>query len=307
MSQYLHQNGIPEPPSVGALIIAWNRRDDVLDCIGSLKRSGYPKLWIYVVDNASSDGTSEAIEKQFPDAVIIRSETNLGFAGGNNLGLKSILADGLDAVFLLNDDAVVSGDAVGTLVNGGYHDDSVGVLAPKILLYSDPEIVWSSGGDVDPHTGVTYQRNFGKKDNKADTVSEIDYSVGCAMLIKSEVIRQVGMIDERYFTYYEETDWCRRIRNAGYRILYIPESRVLHKVPLVVNNRNNAAYYYTRNRLLYLNTTGVSSVKIARVTSSLIKTAISHSIKGRAEEGKLMLKGVIHYYKGQFGRLGGRA
>lgn len=308
MVQPPDDNWKADTPSVGALIIAWNRRDDVIDCIESLVNSGYPRLAIYVVDNASTDGTSELVASRYPQVIIMRSETNLGFAGGNNLGMQRIIDDGMDAVFLLNDDAVVEGNAIGILTANGYSDKSVGILSPKILLHSDPEVIWSSGGNVDPRSGITEQRQYGQKDDLADNrVTEIDYAVGCAMLVKSEVIKQVGMLDERYFTYYEETDWCRRIRNAGYKILYIPESRVRHKVPLIVKNRNNAAYYYTRNRLLYLNSAGAPDIRIIWIAiSDLLKTAASYSIKGRLNEGKLVLKGVIDYYTKRFGRMGDR-
>lgn len=309
MTQQSDNNPITNPPSVSVLIVAWNRRNDVLDCIESLVGSGYPRLAVYVVDNASSDGTSEIAAEKYPQVIIIRSETNLGYAGGNNLGMQRIIDDRLDAVFLLNDDAVLEGDTIGTLIANGYADESIGVLSPKILLHSDPGIIWSSGGNVDPVSGITSQRQYGQKDDPSDSeITEVDYAVGCAMLIKSEVIRKVGMLDERYFTYYEETDWCRRIRNAGYRILYVPQSRVMHKVPLVIKNRNNAAYYYTRNRLLYLNSAGAPPGRIAWIAiSDFLRTAAAYSIKGRLHEGKLVLKGVIDYYTRRFGRLGGGA
>lgn len=292
-----------DTPSVGALVVTWNRRDDVLECLASLARNTYPRLRTYVVDNASSDGTSDAIRREFPDAVLIRSETNLGFSGGNNLGMERMLRDGTDSVFLLNDDAVIAEDGVSQLIEGGYGDTSIGVLASKIYLHSEPDVLWSTGGIMDPRTAVTTQRNYQEKDiGQADSPNEIDYAVGCAMLVKSEVVKRVGALDTRYFMYYEETDWCHRIRGAGYRILYVPGSRVWHKV--APNGRGESAYYYARNRLLYLRQCGASPAWVGWIAmSDIVRSAVVHAARGRGVHSRLILRGVKDFYSGVFGKL----
>lgn len=287
---------------VGALVVTWNRRDDALDCLGSLFRSSYPDLTVYVVDNASEDDTRDAIACTYPQVRLIRSDQNLGFAGGNNLGMRAIMADGLDAIFLVNDDVVVSPDAVSVLVKP-LSDPHVGVTAPKVLVHSAPDVIWSAGGTIHPSSGVATQRFYGELDSgQADEIADVDYAVGCAMLVRSDVIRKVGSLDTSYFMYYEEADWCRRIRAAGYRILCVPQSRVWHKVSIGDNGRNNAAYYCSRNRLLFLRTAGATPGRIAWITfSDILRSAVVHAAKGRVHESRLLVKAVLDYYRNRLG------
>lgn len=295
----------PDRPSVGVLIVTLNRKDDLLECIGSVFATGYPRMIVYVVDNASTDGTLEAVKAKFPDVRMIRSEENLGFAGGNNLGLSWVIEDGMDAVFLVNDDVVISKDSIEMLVRSTFSKPDVGITAPKVVLHSDPSIIWSAGGLIDPDSGIATQRFYGEVDlQQADDVTEIDYAVGCAMLVKTAAICHVGLLDSRFFTYYEEADWCRRIREIGYRILYVPKSKVSHKVTLQSNGRNQASYYYARNRLLYLQCAGLSKIKIAGIAIlDLLRSATVHAAKGRRHQSRLIAKGVADYYTNTFGKL----
>lgn len=301
----VYETGIRESPLVGALVVTWNRKDDVLECIDSLMKSDYPRLVVYVVDNASTDGSLRAVKREFPSVRIIHSDENLGFAGGNNLGLLAMLDDGMDAAFLVNDDAVVDKDTLTNLVAGGYEDSTIGVLAPKVLIHAEPRVIWSAGGRVDPDTGVSVQRHYGEDDEgQADEPSEIDYAVGCAMLVKADVIRQVGVMDPRYFMYYEETDWCRRIRAAGYKILYVPGSQIRHKVTRNGGGCNRAAYYCSRNRLLYLDSAGMSQSKITWLAmTDILRSAAVHAVKGRTDESRLMVRAIADYYSKNFGKL----
>lgn len=290
---------------IGVLIVTWNRKADLLDCVRSVLRSDYPDFSVYVVDNASSDGTSDAVASQFPQVSLIRSEENLGFAAGNNLGLKRMLHDGVDAAFLLNDDAVIAEDTLSSMLDSDFRRPDVGVAAPKILLHSDPGTVWSAGGLVDPRTGIAVQRFYGEPDDgRADQPAEIEYAVGCAMLIKADVVREAGMLDPDYYMYYEEADWCRRIRACGYRILYVPRSRVRHKVELDRSVSDHAVYYYARNRLLYLSRSGAGPSRIAWVTvAGVLRSALGHAAHGRIRESRLMVRGIADYYAKRLGRL----
>ena len=291
----------PNRPMIGALIVTWNRRQDVLECIESVKQSSYPRLAVYVVDNASPDESYEAIAARHPDVNLTRSEDNLGFAGGNNLGLSRVLEDGVDAVLLLNDDLVVGKEAVERLVERS-EDPEVGALAPKVFVHSDPGRIWAAGGMIDSRGGAV-QRHCGELDlGQADEPAEIDYAVGCAMLVKTEVVRQVGPMDPRYYMYYEESDWCRRMRLAGYRIFYVPESHVWHKVSMNGHIRNHAPYYFARNRLLYLREGGTHPLAVARIAADMIRSAAAHAAKGRREEGGLMVRAVADYYLKNFGK-----
>lgn len=299
-------NTVRRQQRVGALVVNWNRKQETLECISSLFGSTYPALVVYVVDNGSTDGSAEAIAERYPIVRRIRSEENLGFAQGNNLGLAAMMADEIDLAFLVNNDVIVSHDALEWLVAGmrGYPD--AGVFSPKVLLYSKPDVIWSAGGMLDPETGVAKQRHYGEKDvGQVETPCEVDYAVGCAMLVKMEAIRRAGLMDARYFMYYEEAEWCRRIHQAGYKIIYAPLSEVWHKVELDDESRNDSPYYFSRNRLLFLDTGGAPRKKIARVAvTDLLRTAVVHAAKGRLRRSRLMVRGLLDFYSGRFGRLG---
>lgn len=291
-------------PRIAALVVTWNRRDDVIECVESLQQVDSDFLQIYVVDNASEDGTSVALKNAFPSIHLLRSEKNLGFGGGNNLGLTRILNDGADAVFLVNDDVVVAPDALGIMVSA-FNDQSIAVVGPKILVYGTDDLIWAAGAKVDENTGIAIQRHYAETDyGQADQPMDVDYAVGCAMLVRTAIIRQIGKFDIRYYMYYEEAEWCRRIRRSGYRVVYLPDARVWHKVRTREKSRNNAPYYFSRNRLLYLKSCGLSEIKIACLAASdILQSALAHAVKGRTHESHLMIKGVLDYYAGNFGRL----
>lgn len=291
-------------PLIGVLVVTWNRKDDLLDCLRSVAASDYHDLAVYVVDNASEDGTAPAVLREFPDVRLIRSEENLGFAGGNNLGLDQMISDGVDAAFLLNDDAVVAEDTLIRLVEG-FHDPSIGVLGPRILFHSEPDTIWAAGGMVDARTGIAVQRFYGELDTgQADDAVDVDYAVGCAMLVKTDAIRHVGLLNTDYYMYYEEADWCRRVRDAGYRVRYIPGSRVLHKVGRARDTRPHTVYYCARNRLLYLRRSGARPARVARAATGIARSVLGHAVHGRTDECRMMMRAVADYYSGRFGRLG---
>ena len=291
---------------VGGLVVNWNRKQDTLECIDSLLGSTYPALAVYVVDNGSNDGSADAIAERYPAVRLIRSAQNVGFAEGNNLGLTAMMADEMDLAFLVNNDVVVAHDAVDWLVVAARGYSDAGVLSPKVLLHSEPDVIWSAGGTIDPETGIAYQRQYGEKDTgQPRTASEVDYAVGCAMLVRMEAIARAGLMDSRYFMYYEEADWCRRIRSVGYSIIYMPLSRVWHKVELGDESRNDAPYYFSRNRLLYLHTGGAPRRRIARVAVlDLLRSAVANAARGRIRKSRLMVRGLLDFYAGRFGRLG---
>ena len=295
-----------DTPRIGALVVAYNRREDTLDCVRSLIRDSLEERSVYVVDNASTDGSPEALAESFPKVNLIRSEENLGFAGGNNIGLAQMIEDGLDAAFLINNDAVVEPGTLRRLAEAAFSEPETGVTTPKILLHSDPGVIWAAGGNIDPENGVAVQRCYGEDDQgQADKPADLDYAIWCAMLIKTSAILKVGGMDPSYFMYYEEAEWCRRIREAGFRIVYVPGARVLHKVGLVENGRNDMPYYMSRNRLIYLRSGGMNASGVAWIAvSEILRSAAGHAAHGRTREGRLMVRAVFDYFAGNDGRMG---
>jgi GT2 family glycosyltransferase len=220
---------MPGSGLVSVVIPAWNQREHTLECTLSVLSGTYSPLRVVVVDNGSQDDTAACLSAKFPRVAIIRSPINLGFAGACNIGIRQCLHEGADHILLLNNDTVVASDAVVELLKSAR--PGVGIVAPKILYRDAPEIIWSMGGRRNGITLEVADAARGKRDLQ-EWPPEIDQDqvAGCAMLLSRAVIERVGLLDERFFLYYEDADYCVRVKRAGFRILVCPRAIVWHKV-----------------------------------------------------------------------------
>jgi len=238
--------GVPvQFPLVCAVVLGWKRQADTLECVHSLAQSDYPNLRVVLVDNASRDGTPQRVQACYPAVHLIVNSDNLGFAAGNNVGIEYALRQGAEYVFLLNNDSVVAADAVTALVKVGQTDPRIGVLTPRIYFYHHREKIWSAGARKAKLVPGLARIGFGKHDGpEYGELREVDYTTGCAILVKSEVFRQVGLFDPAYFMYFEDCDLSLRVRHCGYRIVYAPTAIVWHKDPLTTANRPAEKWYH---------------------------------------------------------------
>jgi len=230
-------------PLVSVIIPNWNRKKMLRECLKSIKKQKYPNFEIIVVDNASTDGSPEMVEREFPDIRVIRNEKNLGFAGGCNTGIKSAKGK---LIAILNNDTVVDASWLTELVNLILQSPEIGVVGSIILHYKPNEIVWSAGGRIDAITGVDWRIAFGKRSDEVDSVIDADYICGCALLIKKEVIEKIGLLSEDYFMYLEDVEWSLCARRIGYKCKVSSSSIVWHKVPFKKDTRLTAHSFYTR-------------------------------------------------------------
>lgn len=291
------------------VVLCYNGIELTLACIESLQRLSYASFDILVVDNASQDGTPAAVRAQFPDVEVIETGANLGFAAGNNVGLRYALDHGYDYALLLNNDTEVAPDLLAVLVAVAEADPAVGVLGPTICYFDHPGLIWSAGGVIDWRRGAASMRGTGERDaGQYRDVADVDFVTGCALLCRRAALEQAGLLDERFFMYYEETEWCVRVARSGLRIVHVPAARVLHKIPLNARfDQEYLAYYMTRNRLLFLAATR------ARVTTWLhvliaqdLRTYLSLCLrpKWRERAGRVgMRRGWVDFWSGRFGRL----
>lgn len=226
------ENRSPVKPSVAIIILTWNGKELTLDCLDSLSRLTYENAAVYVVDNASTDGTAEAVRERFGDAVtILRNDSNLGFSRGNNAGMKAALEDGHDLILLLNNDTVVDPECVSRLVDALERSPASGIVGPKIYYYTPPDRIWFAGGEVFLWRGVARHTGIRAKDTgQYDSEREVDYITGCALMVRRTVIERIGMLDHSYRAYFEDTDFCMRARRAGFAIRYVPGAVVWHKI-----------------------------------------------------------------------------
>ncbi len=220
------------PPSVVVVVLTWNGRDLTLDCLRSLEAVTTPNVRTMVVDNASSDGTVEAIRARYGARVdVVANASNLGYAGGNNVGIKKALDDGARFVLLLNNDTTVAPTFVDELVRAARESDAVGIAAPKIYYAQPPNRIWYAGGVISLWKGTARHIGIREVDRgQHDRARDVDYASGCALLARREVFERVGFLDEGYRAYFEDADLCVRAARAGYRIRYVPAAQVWHRI-----------------------------------------------------------------------------
>lgn len=246
-------NNIGARPSVAVVILNWNNPGDTLACLQSIAALDYPLLKTIVVDNGSSDNSVERIRSAYPDVQVVETGANLGYAGGNNVGIHHALAAGAEAVCILNNDVTVEPDFLGTLMAALQREAGVGVVTPLVAQQTNGvSSVWALGAAVDWHTALVTRCHAGESADSRRSAPPFAVAIapGAAMLVKREVFERVGLLDESYFLYFEETDWCLKVHQAGYRILAVPGSLVWHKVSATLGTTSPVIdYYMLRNHL----------------------------------------------------------
>lgn len=219
------------PPSVAAIVLNYNGREVTLQALASLGTVDYPSFEVVVVDNGSTDGSYEAIAAAFPGVVQVRTEENLGPAGGANLGIRHALDRGHDYLLILNNDIEVAPDMVTEMVRVAESDPSIGLVGPKSYYHADPNRIWAAGGRISFREAATKERGTGELDRgQYDRDEETGYVNGCAQLVKRAVFEEVGLWDPLYHLCFEDADFCLRARRRGWRSAYAHRARLWHMV-----------------------------------------------------------------------------
>lgn len=236
---------------VYVVLVNYNGFDITLECIKSLKNINYKNYKIVIVDNASKDDSYEKLYKikDKYEFILLKAENNKGFSGGNNIGIKYSIDNGADYVLLLNNDTEVDENFLKYLVE--YADDKI-VTISKIYYYNEPNKLWYDGGYIQKGTGVTVHCNIDKYDENADdkNVRYCTFATGCCLLIHRNILNSIGYLDEDFFMYSEDVDFSLRILEAGYKIKYVPQAKIWHKVSVSSGGgeSNLSVYYTSRNR-----------------------------------------------------------
>jgi len=243
-------------PSVYIIIINWNGLKDTLECLDSLGKISYPNYKIVVIDNGSKKNQADKIKSRFPNIELIKNKKNRGFVIANNQGIKKALNNNANYVLLLNNDTIAKSNFLDYLIDYAEKNKEAGILNPKIL-YPNSNKIWSLGGKISYSTGFSIYIGKGKNSNKWNEVIEPDFASGCALLIKREVIKKIGLLDPIYFAYYEDNDFSFRAKRASYKIKVIPESIIWHKKSASAGQQGSnrltptQAYYFSRNALIF--------------------------------------------------------
>lgn len=258
-------------PRVAIIIVCYNGVADTIDCLQSLRGLTYPNYFTVVVDNASSDNTAQVVATQFPEVHLVVSPHNTGFTGGNQTGVHEALQHEpeTDFLFLLNPDTLVAPDLLDQLVETWQTQPQLGALGPVMFLADEPEVVWSGGGRIDARGQVTHLRQ-GERLTESQGFEPCEFVSGCGLLISRGVFEQVGLFDERFFLYFEESDLCTRIRKAGYTVGTVLSGRLWHKVSRSTGKDSPLTLYYMRrNQLLYLKKHGTRAGLMAAILDTL--------------------------------------
>lgn len=287
-------------PLVHAVVVNWNGREYLGTCLQTLLASTYPNLTVVVVDNASEDGSAEMVRREFPRAKVIESGRNLGYAGGANIGIAAGLDEGAEYVLVANNDVEFDPEAIGRLVGAARSEDRAAILGPMIYYYDRRDVIWSIGGEVSFWTGTIRHRGIRETDRgQFDGVTDVDYVTGCVLLASSKAVREIGLLDEGYYMYNEDTDWCERAKRASYRVLAVPEARIWHRISMSsgggltsykIYHRLRSTFRFYRRYARPYHWLGILPVTGGR----MLAFAVAQLATGRRGNAAAVFRGLVH-------------
>jgi len=267
-------------PLVITVILNTNRCVDTLEALASLENSTYKNHSVIVLDNASTDHSVESIGKEFPEVEIIQLTENLGYAGNNNVGIEAALEKGAEWIFVLNEDTILAENCISSLIDIGESDGGIGIVGPMVYHHSEPDVIQSAGGSLGRYWQSQHLGQNEKDVGQFPHSKDVEWISGCAIMVRRAVIESVGALDERFFYYWEETEWCLRASRDGWRIVFVPQAKLWHKgVQKDYQPNPSVTYYSTRNRLLLL-AKHKAPIKIwGHVLWDILRTYTSWTIK----------------------------
>jgi hypothetical protein len=300
--------------SVGIIVVNWNNVHDTLDCLRSLAHLDYSRYKVLVVDNGSGDDSVLRIRAKFPEVGILETGKNLGYAGGNNLGIRHALEDGADLICILNNDVMVEPDFLTPLLEALAADPRAGIATPLIVDGRANSKVWALGASVDWKRGSVQRLHAGRPTSEVKDFKpfEVGVAPGSALLVRGVVFEQAGFLDERYFLYYEEADWCIGVQKAGYKILAVPDSLVIHKVSDTLGQASPVTdYYMTRNRFHFIRRhwSGVGRIRLVaetylREAAAMVAYTVKSNQGRRHPHRTARLHGLRDSLLGRWGEMG---
>lgn len=287
---------------VSVVIVNYNGLIHNEDCINSILKSSYKNIEVIIVDNNSTDESIKKIREIFKEKVkIIINHNNSGFAGGTNIGIKYAIKNGAEYILLLNNDTIIDSKMIEIMVKSS---NKKSVISPKIYYFSNKDIIWSAGGEIKWNKGYTIQYGMNDIDiGQFNQRKAISFATGCCMLIPKEIINKVGLLPEDYFLYFEDTEYCVKIKKLGYQIIYEPKAFMYHKVSATTGGEDNInyVYYFSRNRLFFNKRNNLNKVYIFYLLFSWTRKNIFWIIKGRRDLTKAMIEGIKDYRANKYG------
>lgn len=284
--------------SIYVIILNYNGYEDTLECVKSVEKSDYPNVKIVVIDNASQNDSYNVLRKSLnPNVVLMKTEKNIGYAGGNNIGIKYAMDDGADYICVLNNDTIVKEDIFTKCLEELKRDVDISFISPVVLEFNQ-DIVQSTGGDINIKTGNVTLNNNGARLNELASKLECDYIGGACMMFRTEIIDQIGMIPENYFLFFEETEWCYKAKKMGMKNVCITTTYLRHKGSASINAIHGLhGYLMERNRVVFVRRNSKSFFEYGRfVLYQFIRDLYRGLVKDRAyfHHVKYHLDGVLN-------------
>ncbi len=314
-------------PEVAIILLNWNGKKDTLECLKSLENVAYPNFTAIVVDNGSTDNSLEAIRASFPNIPIFETKKNLGFAGGNNVGISWGLSKGFEWILLLNNDTTVSPDFLNAFRDAAKTNPKAKILGAKIYRYHDLDRIDHLGGMWNEKICEFESLHVNQIDDHSsfEMMQPVDYVCGAALLMHRCVPESIGFLEENFFLFWEETDFCCRAKRNGFEIWTAPRAKIWHKVSSsFTGGKPQMHYFWWRSRLLWIerNCSSALRKKLYKecIQPELIKTLRHYLFRScqsvidrfflrktnpasyqKAIRCKAGIAGVFHYYRKRFG------
>ena len=303
-------------PLVYIVILNYNDFNETISCLKSIDKVSYVNYRIVIVDNCSTDNSIKHIKNYFSKINqkykyhnnasklisnnskinIIKSDYNGGYGYGNNIGIRFSMLNNTDYVLIINNDTVVNSCFLTNMINQYENSSNIGILSSKICFYEDPEIIWFNGGSFSKLSSKIIHYNFNEKDSGQVTEKEITFITGCLWLIPNHIIKEVGYINEDYFMYIEDLEYCYRVLSHGYKLNICNESIIYHKKKIDYNQRNQSTfskYYISKNKVKFIIKYYKSYFKIISLIYTIVLVPIRLLFKKRADLSYASIKGGI--------------
>ena len=291
---------------IAVVILNRNRREDTLACLRSVAASSLRDFKVLLLDNDSQDGTPAAVREQFPEVTVIETGGNLGYAAGNNIGLRWAEEHGVDYAFLLNEDTIVAPDCLERLVAAAVANPNAAFLGPLVYHFSEPDVIQSAGGVISDDWRLSHRGQDQRNRGRFITVEPVQWVTGCSILISVAALARVGLLDPSFFIYSEEVEWCLRARKAGFVGLFVPGARIWHKgVQRDYHPSPRVVYLSTRNHLMMMKKHGAGAGALASTLAGDLRTLASWSIRPRWKDKRkhrdALARAVLDFCRGRSG------
>ncbi len=297
-------------PKVMIVMLNWNQLEKTSRCLQSIRKIEYPSIETVVIDNGSTDNSPDRIEADFPEVRLIRNGYNCGCAGGRNIGIRYFLAHDAEFLFIADNDLVFDSQVISELVEAAEKDERIGIVGPHSYFYDQPDRLWQAGGGrFNAIKGKLCETGWGERKDAPEfqRAKEVDAIPGATEFIRRAVFESVDGIDERFFIYYEDTDFCLRVKKAGFKLITAPRAKVWHDCSSSLGMESPAFYYYrTRNRLLFMRKNFSGAIFALFLLYFMFdfsySTLLTLYLSKRRREFLASVNGVLDFFKGNFGK-----